>query len=148
MRAPSIQTSLFFHVFWLPTEGILIRWGALFGWQIGLPKREHSKTFRNMRREKRMPNLSIPLGPASKWFNIADKCSTMFASSKNCAKVEEFIKIVTKNIIFFGWKIRLKILPPRRYGRFFEGAQNPQNGGQNDVWDPHVGSPYASQSRF
>ena len=94
----------FFHVFSLPTDGILIPRGALFGWQIGLPKREHSKPDQNVQREKRTPNLSIPLGPASKWLNIADKCSTMFASSKNCAKVEEFIKIVTKNIIFLDGK--------------------------------------------
>ena len=33
----------FFHVFSLPTESILFRRGGLFGWQIGSPKREHSK---------------------------------------------------------------------------------------------------------
>ena len=95
----------FFHVFSLPTDGILIPRGALFGWQIGLPKREHSKPDQNVQREKRTPNLSIPLGPASKWLNIADKCSTMFASSKNCTKVGEFIKTGTKNIIFLNRKI-------------------------------------------
>ena len=89
---------IFFHVFWLLTDAILHRWGALFGRQIGSPKRKHSKTAQNVQREKRTPNLSIPLGPASKWLNIADKCSTMFASSKNCTKVGEFIKTGTKNI--------------------------------------------------
>ena len=33
----------FFHVFWFPTDGIPIRQGALFGRQIGSPKRQHSK---------------------------------------------------------------------------------------------------------
>ena len=51
----------FFHVFWFPTDGIPIRQRALFGQQIGSPKREHSKTFQNVQREKRTPNLSIPL---------------------------------------------------------------------------------------
>ena len=51
----------FFHVFWFPTDGIPIRQAALFGRQIGPPKREHSKTGQNVRREKRTPNLSIPL---------------------------------------------------------------------------------------
>ena len=51
----------FFHVFWFQTNGIPIRQGALFGRQIGPPKREHSKTVQNVRREKRTPNLSIPL---------------------------------------------------------------------------------------
>ena len=51
----------FFHVFWFPTDGIPIRQRALFGQQIGSPKREHSKTFQNVRREKGTPNLSIPL---------------------------------------------------------------------------------------
>ena len=51
----------FFHVFWFPTDGIPIRRRAPFGLQIGSPKREHSKTFQNVRREKRTPNLSIPL---------------------------------------------------------------------------------------
>ena len=51
----------FFHVFWFPTDGIPIRQRALFGRQIGPPKREHSKTGQNVRREKRTPNLSIPL---------------------------------------------------------------------------------------
>ena len=35
----------FFHVFWFPTDGIPIRQRALFGQEIGSPKREHSKTF-------------------------------------------------------------------------------------------------------
>ena len=51
----------FFHVFWFPTDGIPIRRRALFGRQIGSPKREHSKTFQNVQLEKRTPNLSIPL---------------------------------------------------------------------------------------
>ena len=42
----------FFHVFWFPTDGIPIRQRALFGRQIGSPKREHSKTFQNVQREK------------------------------------------------------------------------------------------------
>ena len=35
----------FFHVFWFPTSGILIRQGAFFGRQNGSPKRGHSKIF-------------------------------------------------------------------------------------------------------
>ena len=49
---------------------------------------------------------------------------------KNCYKKHHF----------FEWKNRLKILPPRRYGRFFEGAPNPQNDDQNDARPPHFGS--------
>ena len=129
----------FFQVFWLPADGILIRWAALFGEQIGSTKREHSTTAQNAQREKRMPNLRIPLGPASKGLNIADKCLTMFASSQNCAKVGGFTKLLQKTS-FFEWKNRLKILPPRRYGRFFEGAPNPQNDDQNDARASHFGS--------
>ena len=51
----------FFHVFWFPSNGIPIRQRAFFGRQIGSPKREHSKTVQNVQREKRTPNLSIPL---------------------------------------------------------------------------------------
>ena len=82
----------FFHVFWFPTDGIPIRRRALFGRQIGSPKREHSKTFRNMRREKRMPNLSIPLSLVRRRLEIADDCSTRVALLKNCAIFEKFSK--------------------------------------------------------
>ena len=62
----------FFHVFWFLTNGIPIRQGAFFGRQIGPPKREHSKTVQNVQREKRAPNLSIPLSLVRRRLEFAD----------------------------------------------------------------------------
>ena len=86
----------FFHVFWFPTDGIPIRRRALFGRQIGSPKREHSKTFQNMRREKRTPNLSIPLSLVRRRLKLADEWSTRIGLSKNCAKFGKSFQIATK----------------------------------------------------
>ena len=86
----------FFHAFWFPTDGILIRRQAPFGRQIGSPKREHSKTFQNMRREKRTPNLSIPLSLVRRRFEFADDWSTRVGLSKNCAKFGKSFQIATK----------------------------------------------------
>ena len=86
----------FFHVFWFPTDGIPIRQRALFGRQIGSPKREHSKTFQNMRREKRTPNLSIPLSLVRRRLEFADDWSTRVGLSKNCAKFGKSFQIATK----------------------------------------------------
>ena len=76
-----------FHVFWFPTDDIPIRRRAPFGRQIGSPKREHSKTFQNMRREKRTPNLSIPLSLVRRRLEFADDWSTRVGFSKNCASL-------------------------------------------------------------
>ena len=86
----------FFHVFWFPTDGIPIRQGAFFGRQIGPPKREHSKTFQNVRREKRTPNLSIPLSLVRRRLEFTDDWSTRVGLSKNCAKVGKSFQIATK----------------------------------------------------
>ena len=86
----------FFYVFWFPTGGIPIRQGALFGRQIGSPKREHSKTFQNVQREKRTPNLSIPLSLVRRRLEFADDWSTRVGLSKNCAKFGKSFQIATK----------------------------------------------------
>ena len=84
----------FFHVFWFPTDGIPIRQGAFFGRQIGSPKREHSKTFQNVQREKRTPNLSIPLSLVRRRLEFVDDWSTRVGLSKNYAKFgESFLEI-------------------------------------------------------
>ena len=88
----------FFHVFWFPTDGIPIRRRARvpFGRQIGSPKREHSKTFQNMRLEKRTPNLSIPLSLVRRRLEFADDWSTRVGLSKNYAKFGKSLQIATK----------------------------------------------------
>ena len=85
----------FFHVFWFPTDGIPIRQRALFGRQIGSPKREHSKTFQNVQREKRTPNLSIPLSLVRRRLEFADDWSTRVGLSKNCAKFGKSFQMAT-----------------------------------------------------
>ena len=85
-----------FHVFWLLTDGILHRWGALFGRQIGSPKHKHSKTVQNVQREKRTPNLSIPLSLVRRRLEFADDWSTRVGLSKNCAKFGKSFQIATK----------------------------------------------------
>ena len=100
MRAPSVQKSFFFHVFWLLTDGILHRWGALFGRQIGSPKHIHSKTAQNVQREKRMPNLSIPLSLVRRRVEIADDCSTRVALLKICAFSRNRSKSQQKCLMF------------------------------------------------
>ena len=86
----------FFHVFWFPTDSIPIRQRALFGRQIGSPKREHSKTFQNVQREKHTPNLSIPLSLVRRRLEFADDWSTRVGLSKNCAKFGKSFQIATK----------------------------------------------------
>ena len=86
----------FFHVFWFPTNCIPIRQAAFFGRQIGPPKREHSKTGQNVRREKRTPNLSIPLSLVRRRLEFADDWSTRVGLSKNCAKFGKSFQIATK----------------------------------------------------
>ena len=87
---------ILFHVFWLLTDAILHRWGSLFGRQIGSPKREHSKTAQNVQREKRTPNLSIPLSLVRRRLEFADDWSTRVGLSKNCAKFGKSFQIATK----------------------------------------------------
>ena len=101
----------FFHVFWFPTDGIPIRQGALFGRQIGSPKREHSKTFQNMRREKRTPNLSIPLSLVRRRLEFADDWSTRVGLSKNCAKFGKSFQIATKLCDFSHEKMNRSTVP-------------------------------------
>ena len=96
---------IFFHVFWLPIEGILNRWGGRLGRQTASQKLQIQKRAKMVQRENSMPNLEIPLGLARKWLNNADTCSTMFASCKNRTKFGKFIKIVTENINFLNGKI-------------------------------------------
>ena len=98
----------FFHVFWFPTNGIPIRQGALFGRQIGSPKREHSKTFQNVQREKRTPNLSIPVSLVRRRLEFADDWSTRVGLSKNCAKFGKSFQIATKLCDFSHGKNELK----------------------------------------
>ena len=86
----------FFHVFWFPTNCIPIRQGAFFGRQIGPPKRERSKTVQNVQREKRTPNLSIPLSLVRRRLEFADDWSTRVGLSKNCAKFGKSFQIATK----------------------------------------------------
>ena len=86
----------FFHVFWLPTNGVPIRQGAFFGRQIDPPKRGHSKTVQNVQREKRMPNLSIPLSLVRRRLEFVDDWSTRVGLSKNCAKFGKSFQIATK----------------------------------------------------
>ena len=86
----------FFQVFWLLTDAILHRWGALFGRQIGSPKHKHSKTAQNVQREKRTPNLSIPLSLVRRRLEFADDWSTRVGLSKNCAKFGKSFQIATK----------------------------------------------------
>ena len=90
----------FFHVFWFPTDGIPIRQRALFGRQIGSPKREHSKTGQNVRREKRTPNLSIPLSSVRRRVEIADHWSTRVALLKICTFSRNRSKSQQKCLIF------------------------------------------------
>ena len=91
---------IFFHVFWLLTDAILHRWGALFGRQIGSPKHKHSKTAQNVQREKRTPNLSIPLSLVRRRVEIADDCSTRVALLKICAFSRNRSKSQQKCLIF------------------------------------------------
>ena len=86
----------FFYVFWFPTDGIPIRQGALFGRQIGPPKRERSKTVQNVQREKRTPNLSIPLSLVRRRLEFADDWCTRVGHSKNCAKFGKLLQIARK----------------------------------------------------
>ena len=86
----------FFHVFLFPTNGIPIRQGALFGRQIGSPKRQHSKTFQNVQREKCTPNLSIPLSLVRRRLEFADDCSTRVGLSKNCARFGRSFQMAIK----------------------------------------------------
>ena len=91
---------IFFAVFWLLTDGILHRWGALFGRQIGSPKHKHSKTVQNVQHEKRMPNLSIPLSLVRRRVEIADHWSTRVALLKFCAFSRSRSKSQQKCLIF------------------------------------------------
>ena len=91
---------IFFHVFWLLTDAILHRRGAFFGRQIGSPKRKHSKTAQNVQREKRTPNLSIPLSLVRRRVEIADDCSTRVALLKICAFSRNRSKSQQKCLIF------------------------------------------------
>ena len=86
----------FFSCFLAPHRGNTDSVGALFGWQIGLPKREHSKPDQNVQREKRTPNLSIPLSLVRRWLEFADDWSTRVGLSKNCAKFGKSFQIATK----------------------------------------------------
>ena len=86
----------FFHVFWFPTDGIPVRQRPFFGRQIGSPKREHSKTFQNVQREKRTPNLSIPLSLVRRRLEFADDRFARVGLSKNCAKFGKSFQIATK----------------------------------------------------
>ena len=90
----------FFHVFWFPTDGIPIRRRAPFGRQIGSPKREHSKTFQNVQREKRTPNLSRLLSFVGRRLEFADDWSTRVGLSKNCAKFGNWSKSQQNFAIF------------------------------------------------
>ena len=85
-----------FHVFWFPTDGIPIRRWAPFRQQIGSPKREHSKTFQNVHREKRTPNLSIPLSLVRRRLEFVDDWSTRIGLSQNCAKFGKSLQIAIK----------------------------------------------------
>ena len=98
-----------FHVFWLLTDAILHRWGAFFGRQIGSPKRKHSKTAQNVQREKRTPNLSIPLSLVRRRVEIADDCSTRVALLKICAFSRNRSKSQQKCLIFRIGKINQNI---------------------------------------
>ena len=91
---------IFFHVFSLPTDSILFRRGGFFGWQIGSPKREHSKADQNVQREKRTPNLSIPLSSVRRRLENADDCSTRVALLKICAFSRNRSKSQPKCLIF------------------------------------------------
>ena len=91
---------IFFHVFWLLTDAILHRRGAFFGRQIGSPKRKHSKTAQNVQREKRTPNLSIPLSSVRRRVEIADHWSTRVALLKICAFSRNRSKSQQKCLIF------------------------------------------------
>ena len=86
----------FFHVFWFPTNCIPIRQGTFFGRQIGPPEREYSKMVHNVQREKRTPNLSIPLNLVRGRIEFADDWSTRIGLSKNCAKFGKSFQIATK----------------------------------------------------
>ena len=100
---------IFFHVFWLLTDAILHRRGAVFGRQIGSPKRKHSKTAQNVQREKRTPNLSIPLSSVRRRLENADDCSTRVALLKNCAFSRNRSKSQQKCLIFRIGKINQNI---------------------------------------
>ena len=87
----------FFHVFWFPTDGIPIRQGALFGRQIGSPKREHSKTFQNVQREKRTRNISIPA-------RIRGRLVRKNWSFEKLCQVREIVPNHNKTLRFFARK--------------------------------------------
>ena len=117
----------FFHVFWFPTDGIPIRQRALFGRQIGSPKREHSKTFQNMQREKRTPNLSIPLSLVRRRLEFADDWSARVGLSKNCAKFGKSFQIGTKLSDFLqGKKMNRSNARSALWTYFLQARQNPK----------------------
>ena len=116
----------FVHVFWFPTNGIPIRQGAFFGRQIGPPRREHSKTVQNVQREKRTPNLSIPLSLVRRRLEFADDWSTRVGLSKNCAKFGKSFQIATKLCDFSHEKNELKSCTLGAVDVFLQARQNPK----------------------
>ena len=124
-RCDACAIRLYIAVFRFPTNCIPIWQGAFFGRQIDSPKREHSKTFQNMRREKRTPNLSIPLSLVRRRLEFADDWSTRVGLSKNCAKFGKSFQIATKLCDFSHEKKRTEVMRARRCGRFFAGAPKP-----------------------
>ena len=115
----------FFHVFWFPTDGIPIRQRALFGRQIGSPKREHSKTFQNMRREKRTPNLSIRDGSNSRTIGPQELVfRKIVPSSGNRSKWQQKFAIFRKK------QMNRSNARSALWTFFFAGAPKPQNDDQ------------------
>ena len=74
---------------------------------------------------------------------MAQQCGHLFDNVcflQKSYQVQEIHKNRHRKHQFFEWKNQLKKLRPPRYGRFFKGAQNPQNDDQNDARASHFGS--------
>ena len=73
----------FFLVLGPTLEGLLDRYGHHFGPQKASEKSGCQKKLKTAQREKRNPNLSIPVGSARKRLRISHVLSTMMALLKN-----------------------------------------------------------------
>ena len=94
----------FFHVFWFPTYVIPIRPGAFFGRQIGSPKREPSKTFQNVQREKTHAKSQHTAEFGKKTAQIGGRVVHKNWSFQKLCQVREIVPNRNKTLRFFARK--------------------------------------------
>ena len=101
-----LLTLRFFLVLGLTIEGILDRYGHHFRPQKASEKSGCQKKLKTAQREKRNPNLSIPVGSARKRLRISHVLSTMMALLKNCRAGRSGFKFRLKTLCFFDGNCR------------------------------------------